>query len=239
MLRVIYDDPYLLAVEKPAGFHVHPPEDRTHRISKQWSVLSILRDQCGHPVFPVHRLDRPTSGVLLVGKTSKAASQLAALFREREVSKTYFACVRGWPPQTEFRVDRPLEGKKLGSGRKDAVTEAQVLSRLELPYSTHPSFKTTRISLLKLSPLTGRYHQIRRHLAGEGYPLIGDSMHGDTKFNRAFREQGGADGLLLKAYSLSFPHPISKVRLVLRSRWDGRWHRIFDQMGICPFIGSP
>ncbi len=197
--------------------------------------MAILRDQTGELVWPMHRLDRPTSGVLIFGRTPEAAARMAELFRERKIEKTYYAVIRGWPAQDHFQVDRPLRGKKETSSRRDAKTDFEVVARLELPFTTQPQFATSRIAIIRCAPQSGRFHQIRRHLSGEHYPLVGDAVHGDSKFNRAFRDYWGVEGLWLKAYRLTFTHPWTGERMNLYSRWDGRWHKLFDAAGICPF----
>lgn len=232
-LRIIHRDDHITVIEKPAGFHVHPPQDG-HRIAPQWNTLGILRDQTGETVWPIHRLDRPTSGLLVFGRTPEAAGRMAELFRNREVQKTYYALVRGWPEPSRFTVDRPLSGKKPGSSSRDAHTDFEVVGRLELPFVTQPQFATTRLALVRCAPHTGRFHQIRRHLSSTHHPLVGDAVHGDSKFNRAFRDHWGVEGLWLKAYRLEFTHPWNEQRLRLRSTWTGRWHKLFDATGVCP-----
>lgn len=226
-LRIIYRDEHLVVVDKPAGFHVHPPEDTAHKISKNQNCLYLLGKQLNAYLYPVHRLDRATSGVLIFALSSEAASGLAAQFKKREVKKTYYCVVRGWIAE-RGSVDRPLEPMK------DALTHFEKLATLEIAEPVG-KFATARYSLVKVEPVTGRMHQIRKHLSGISYPLLGDSVYGDGRHNRFFREKFGISGLFLKASALDFVHPITGKRHLIHSRWGGAWHRVFDLFGVCPF----
>jgi tRNA pseudouridine65 synthase len=230
-LRILFQDESIVVVDKPAGFHVHPPEDPRFSISPEVNCMALLRDQLGgRYVYPVHRLDRATSGVLVFGLSSEAASQLSRQFAEREVLKTYVAVVRGWPNAKFFTIDSPLDGK-------EALTHVEVLARLEVPVSIGPHL-TSRYALIRVHPHTGRMHQIRRHLARQSHPLIGDTVYGDGKHNRYFRERFSSQMLYLKAAQLQLSHPShSGARVSFQSRWNHAWHQIFEVFGCCPVIG--
>lgn len=217
----------MLAVDKPAGFYVHPPESG-HPIADAVNCLSILRTQLGRYLYPVHRLDRATSGVLVYAFSSEVAAQLQAQWRSGEVEKTYYALVRGWltvDGEARGRVERELDGKP-------AATRLERLAVMEIKEAVG-RYPSARYSLVRAEIETGRFHQIRRHCAGLGYPLIGDSVHGDGEHNHFMRERLGP-GLWLKSQELCFRHPVSGDKLRLHSRWSGRWHRVFDLMGLCP-----
>ncbi|NUM89136.1 MAG: pseudouridylate synthase, partial [Bdellovibrionales bacterium] len=156
-LRILHIDDFLVAVDKPAEFHVHPPEDG-RPIDKRRSCLQILRKQIGREVHPVHRLDRATAGVLLFALDPAAAHALKTGWRENS-AKSYLCLARGWLDSVE--VNRPL--KAPNGALKPAVTRFHCIAQREfdLPNKRHP---TSRYSLLWAEPLTGRYHQIRRHL---------------------------------------------------------------------------
>lgn len=231
VFRILYQSPEFVAVDKPYGIHVHPPEDPRFRISKGENGLAILRDQLGQYVYPVHRLDRSTSGVLLYALTSEAAGQIGKLFMAREIEKTYFAVVRGACP-VDGEIDSPLaeEGK-------DPVEARTIYSRvgtIELPWK-NDRFETSRYSLVRVNPVTGRYHQIRRHLRRANYPLIGDVVHGDGEHNRHWRTEIGRPYLFLKCYSLRFRNPFTNEEQTIRSLWNSEWLRTFDRFGICPY----
>jgi tRNA pseudouridine65 synthase len=235
-LRVLHQDDDLIVVDKPAGFHVHPPEDQRHRISKQQNTVYLLRKQTGRYVYPVHRLDRATSGVLLFAFSSEIAGELSAHLREKRIKKIYFAVVRGWVPD-EGKIEHPLRADKndglFSEIRKEALTLFQSVARWETPFPVG-RYSSSRYSLVKVEPVTGRMHQIRRHFAHISHPLIGDSVYGDGKHNRAFRDHLAIEQLMLKAYSLQFKHPRTSDLLCLRSRWEDSWHKLFDSAGQCP-----
>lgn len=202
-LQVLWRSGDCLAIHKPAGWLVH----RTGLdASETRFIVQTLRDQLGQPVFPVHRLDKGTSGVLLMALSSAAARQLAASFERHEVRKRYVALVRGWP--CDARVDHPLKPDDAGPNvtAQEAVTDIRLLARcsLDVPVDRYPQ---TRVALVEAQPMTGRRHQIRRHLKHLSHPIIGDATHGKGAHNRWWAERLGTQRLWLHAASLSLPHP--------------------------------
>jgi len=206
-----YEDEYLIAVSKPAGMLVH----RTRIASGESSfLLQQARDLTGRYLYPVHRLDRPTSGIVLFATTPEAARALSESFRTNAVGKTYIAVVRGWIEERgtiDSALDKPSDEVigKAKTGRfapKEALTEYIRLATAEVPFpvSRH---STSRYSLVKLHPLTGRRHQIRRHLRRISHPIIGDVEYGDGRHNRFFRNHFGIRRLLLHAWKITIPHP--------------------------------
>jgi len=221
-LRIIDRGEGWIAVDKPPGFFVHPHEDRAgpRPIQGGPSCLHLLRDQIGQYIYPVHRLDRPTAGVLLFALSSERAGELATQFQSQNVRKRYIAVVRGWTRETGV-LDRPLD-------EKESQTEFKRLGTLEIAVPSE-RYPTSRFSLVEVFPRTGRMHQIRRHFAAAGFPLIGDARYGDSPPTRVLLEYLKIQGLLLHAYQLEMPG-LPK----LRSRWGKKWHRVFDAFGICP-----
>ena len=209
-LTVLYQDESIIAIHKPSGLLVHRNEHAPHAAT----VLQSLRDQIGQRLYPVHR---PCSGLLLLALNSKTASALGAQLRERKIIKSYLAWVRGWPPD-EGEIQRPLRGRP-------ASTRFKTQLRVELPepVGRHPS---ARYALLKLWPKSGRRHQLRRHLAGLAYPILGDTSHGDGRHNRFFRGRFGLNRLMLHALELSFEQPQSGEILNLEAPVDGVWRRV-------------
>lgn len=191
-----------VAIMKPSGFHVHPPEDTTHRVPRDKIVLYQLRRQLGQFVYPVHRLDAGTSGVLLMALNSESASRLAQQFQNRQVHKTYHAVVRGWTAE-EQQITIPLELDSTGSPA-ESITSFRRLGRCEQMEPVGKRHATARYSLIEVKPHTGRYHQIRRHMNRISHPILGDATHGDSQHNRFFRERLGLRGLCLKAHRLEF-----------------------------------
>jgi tRNA pseudouridine65 synthase len=171
-------------------------------------VMQTVRDQLKRPVYLVHRLDRPTSGIVLLALSSEAAAAVSKLFRDRQVTKSYLAFVRGHTAETG-RVDRPLTSPEVvRTAPLEAVTEYRTEQQFEIPLQSD-RFPTTRCSLVRAIPKTGRFHQIRRHLNGINHPVIGDTSHGDSRQNRFFRENFGTTRLMLHAAELGFRHPMT------------------------------
>ena len=217
-VTILFEDDQIVAVAKPSGMFVH--RSMADRSATEF-VLQNVRDQLGHFVYPVHRLDRPTSGVMLLAKSSEAAAIYARMFSEREIRKTYLALVRGHTDDSGT-ITRPLipeqgRGKPDGHPSKvpqDAQTEYRTLDRFEVPFSSgqHP---TTRCSLVEAQPRTGRFHQIRRHLFGISHPIIGDAEHGDNKLNRLFQQHAGVTRLMLAAVRIEFTHPMTDLPMTI------------------------
>jgi tRNA pseudouridine65 synthase len=234
-LRILFQDDHFVVVDKPAGIMVHPPEDPSLRkySANQPTVIRMLREQLGKYVYPVHRLDSATSGVLVLALESSVAAKLQTLFQVKEIQKTYFALVRGYADDSGV-IDSPLTIDDEGGPVQDAITHYETYFRFELPIVSGPH-ATSRFSLVKVRPQTGRYHQIRRHFKRISHPLIGDTIHGDGKQNRIWREQTEDSLLYLKAYSLSFVHPVTGISMSFHSRWSHAWQKIFDRAGFCPY----
>lgn len=209
-LDILYRDDHLVAVFKPSGLLVH----RTAMSRDRRFALQLVRNQVGCHIYPVHRLDRATSGLLIFGLSSEVAGLIAEQIREHRVDKGYWAFVRGLVHEPTT-IDRPLKNAEL-----DVLQEAQThylpLRHLTLPVPVG-KFPEARYSLIEVWPKTGRRHQIRRHLARAGYPLIGDTMHGDGRNNRIFREHCDSQRLLLESRYLRLTHPVSGEPLILQA----------------------
>ncbi len=208
-LEVIYQDEHLIAVHKPSGLLVH----RT-KIAEETDLfaLQILRKQIKQRVYPIHRLDRKTAGVLLFGLHKEAAQKMGILWMERKVQKAYLALARGYTPSS-ILIDYALqkEGKNI---KQEAVTKLTTLKTIELPCAVG-RYQTARYSLVYLEPVTGRKHQLRKHLGHLRHPIIGDNLYGDNKHNRFFREEIKIPNLLLMSRSLAFEHPFTQQKLML------------------------
>jgi tRNA pseudouridine65 synthase len=193
---IIYRDEALVAVDKPSGMLVH----RSPGARDPIVVMMHVRDLVGRHTFPVHRLDRATSGVVIVAIEAEAARRLSKAFLQGRVEKTYLAIVAGCAPE-HGSIETPLE-KKEGVWQ-EAVTEFTRRSTRE------------GWSLLDVRPRQGRRHQIRRHLSGAGFPLAGDALHGDEEVNRRARLELGIERLALHALRLRLLHPITRAPLDL------------------------
>jgi tRNA pseudouridine65 synthase len=204
-LDILYRDDRLVVVDKPSGLLVHrSPIDR----HETRFALQILRDQLGQRVYTVHRLDKGTSGALAFALDPATARDYMASFARGEVSKTYLALVRGWPPPDGV-IERPLSAVEDDRAAPQSVepraarTAFKRIASFELPLRVD-RYPTSRYALVQLSPQTGRRHQLRRHLAGESYPIVGDSTYGKGRHNRLFREVFGVQRLLLACTRLQF-----------------------------------
>lgn len=222
-LSILYRDDWLVAVDKPAGLLVH----RTALAEAEDFALQRVRSLVGHRVYSIHRLDRPTSGLLLYGVNREAAAAISREFEERRVEKRYLALVRGWP-QPQGTIDHPLTGASGGTARP-AATRFRVLARVELPVAVG-RYPTSRYALMEVAPLTGRYHQIRRHFHHIFHPIVGDTTHGEGRHNRFFRDHFGVHRLLLHAASLTFTHPGTDERLQLRAPLDPQWMDLLTRL---------
>ena len=234
-LEILYQDEWLVAVNKPSGWLVHRSWlDRDEKVV----VMQTVRDQIGQHVFTAHRLDRPTSGVLLMGLSSEAGRLLAQQFEQHQIQKRYHAIVRGWLTDSAT-LDYPLveELDKIADrfarddkGPQPAVTDYRGMATTELPVATS-KFPTTRYSLVELLPKTGRKHQLRRHLAHLRHPIIGDSKHGDLRQNRSAAEHFGCNRLMLHASELRLTHPFTGKPLTIRAGLDEVWMQALSQFG--------
>jgi len=236
-LVLIHLDDQLVAVHKPAGLLVH----RTALDAQDDDdVVTRLRAQLGAPVWPVHRLDKGTSGVLLLARDVASARTLGAVFAAdsgaggaadlgaaaRPLDKRYLAVVRGWPAdagETDAPLARDPELPSTGQPRLAATTRWQRLQRLSLPLATDARHADTRLALLTVQPLSGRRHQIRRHFKALAHPLIGDATHGKGPLNRAIAAHLGHTRLWLHALQLTVPHPATGAPLVLRAEPGPEW----------------
>lgn len=234
MLDILYRDDSLIAINKPAGMLVH-----RSWLDKHESVFAMqtLRDQIGQHVFPVHRLDRPTSGVLLFALNAETARIASEQFEQHQVQKSYLAVVRGYL-SGEDRIDYPLKvqldkiADKFSQEKapQEAITDYQGLATVEMPYPAG-KFSSARYSLVQLFPKTGRKHQLRRHLKHLFHPIMGDTNYGDLHQNRALTAHTGCDRLFLHANQLSITHPHKLQKITINAPLDSQWQRLFSQFG--------
>lgn len=224
MLQILFRDDYLAAVNKPQGLLVH----RTGLDAGETRfALQLLRDQLGQPVWPVHRLDKGTSGVLLFALDAATARTLGQAFESGAgLRKTYQAVVRGWPA-AEGLIDHPLrrlpdDMRTEREAVQDAATRFRTLERYELPLP-QGGFAGTRCALLELQPLTGRRHQLRRHCKHMAHPIIGDATHGKGPLNRALAAFLGEQRLWLHATDVELTHPVTGQALRLHAEPGPEW----------------
>lgn len=224
-LDILFEDESLIAVHKPAGLLVHRTKIAT---DAEEFALQILRDQIGQKVFPTHRLDRKTSGVLLFAKDEETNRAMQTQFMEQRVSKEYLAIVRGWTDDAGT-IDYALT---TDSGKtQDAITHYTTLQRSEINLP-NGKFSTARFSLVELKPETGRMHQLRKHLAHIFHPIIGDRPHGCNKQNKLFLEHFAMIEMMLHAEKLQFKHPVTGDEVRIHSEIQGEFKRMFDELGM-------
>lgn len=226
MLRILHRDQHLIAIDKPSGLLVH----RTGLDAGETRfAVQLLRDQIGQPVWPAHRLDKGTSGVLLFALDAATARQLGKAFESGQgLQKTYHAVVRGWPADAGL-IDHPLrrmpdDMRTEREELQDAQTRFATQERYTLPIP-QGSFPTTRCALVELQPLTGRRHQLRRHMKHIAHPIIGDATHGKGPLNRAVAQWIGVQRLWLHAGRLTLVHPATGQSLTIGCPRDEDWTR--------------
>ena len=213
-LQVLYRDEHLVAVAKPSGLLVHRTAIDSHATD---FAVQRLRAQLGQPVYPAHRLDKATSGALLFALSPAVLRQLAAAFEARRVAKRYLGIVRGWPAEAgaiEYALADLNEERAAPAVpvRRPASSLFRRLAVAELPVRVD-RYPGSRYALLEIEPLSGRRHQLRRHLRHIGHPLIGDTTYGQGRHNRLFRERFACHRLLLAAVELDLTHPVSGLPL--------------------------
>jgi tRNA pseudouridine65 synthase len=230
MIHILHQDNDLVAVNKPSGIKVHRGSFDTRR---EPFVLQMVRDQLGQHLYPVHRLDKPTSGILVFALNPGAARSLSKSFARRQVRKTYLAVVRGYIAE-EGEVDHPLErsanGETFDKSSRPALTRYLRLDTAELPVAVG-RYATGRYSLVQVMPATGRMHQIRRHMRHLRHPIINDRQYGDNKHNRFFTDELHCRRLLLAATEIRFPHPRTRETTCLTARLDDAFNAILNHMG--------
>ena len=217
-LEIIYQDEFLVAINKPHGLLVHRTKIATER---EVFALQLLRNQLGQRVYPVHRIDRKTSGVLLFALDEENNSKTTALFRDQQIEKTYWAIVRGFT-EAEGTIDYAL--RKESGQLQESVTHYKTLAQTEIPVPLG-KFNTSRYSLVEVKPETGRMHQIRKHLAHIHHPIIADRPHGCNKQNRLFKEKWIMDSMLLHAKALEFKHPINSEVVHIEAKISSEFER--------------
>lgn len=221
MLEILYQDEHLVAINKPHGLLVHRSPIAAD--ASEFAV-QLLRDQLGQKVFPTHRLDRKTSGILLFALDENTNRLMQQAFMNKEVSKKYLACVRGFAPASGT-IDYALtndDGKV-----QDAITHYKTLEQFEIPVALG-KYISSRYSLLEVNPETGRMHQIRKHLAHIFHPIIGDRPHGCNKQNKLFLEEWNMISMLLHAQELEFTHPVTRKNILIKAEKSSEFKRMLD-----------
>lgn len=226
-LEILFRDKYYIAINKPSGLLVHKSMIDRHEI---YFAMKMLRDQIGQWVYPIHRLDKPTSGVLLFALDSASARLMSEEFKEKKIQKKYIAVVRGYTEEEGF-INYPLSVKLDKIADKNATKdkeaeEAQTgykrLSVIELDHAVG-RYDKTRYSLVELIPKTGRKHQLRRHMKHLSHHILGDTKYGRGEHNKMVREHYNCHRLMLHSNVLEFTHPYTKEKIALEAKVDKTW----------------
>lgn len=221
MLEILYQDNHIVAINKPHGLLVH--QSPIARDAEEFA-LQLLRDQLQKTVYPSHRLDRKTSGVLLFALDKATDSIMQQKFQNREVEKKYLALLRGYAPK-EMTIDYAL--KNDNEVLQDAATYFKSLEYfdLDVPFGKH---KTSRYTLVEATPETGRMHQLRKHFAHIFHPIIGDRPHGCNKQNKFWLEKFQMNTMLLHASELTFLHPYSQEEITIKADISDEFQRVLQ-----------
>lgn len=236
-LRVLFEDEHFIAIDKPSGMLVHRSKMDAR---EQVFAVQTLRDQIGQHVFPVHRLDKPTSGILMFGKDPDAARAFSEILQLGQAAKNYTAIVRGWTlmeDRIDYALQELLDKTTDSKARRDkppqeAVTSYLRKAKVEVAEPVG-RYETARYSLLEVRPETGRKHQLRRHLKHIFHPIIGDRKYGDRDHNAFFRMTLGIDRLMLAATGLDFSHPFTgqSVHIQAETGFPEEILRLFSKAG--------
>jgi tRNA pseudouridine65 synthase len=220
-MKILVQEKDYLALHKPSGFVTYADSPEQKKISAR----DVAEKQTKRKLFPVHRIDKDTCGVLVFAASPAMAKNLTALFRTRVVKKHYVAVVHGLAPE-RGTIDTPLTKHK-EKVREAAETDFVRLAEVRVEWDG----ETREYSLVRCEPRTGRYHQIRRHLRGIGHPIVGDPEYGNGWDNRAFRERFGVERTLLSAVNLAFPDRARQKMVRISTRPDEDFQRVLKAFG--------
>ena len=224
-VNIVYEDDFILCVSKPNNMLVHHAH-HSRNVADEDSLLQVLDQQFNAKFYPIHRLDRRTSGIILMAKETKHVAPFQKLFTENAIQKTYYGVVRGHAPETKI-IDSPVKGRD-GKVHKDAETHLKTVHKVILEVPVKP-YDTSRYSLVELQPKTGRLHQLRIHMNKISHPLIGDAKYGDKNHNVMYDENFGWNNLFLHAHTLKFTHPFLNKEFTLKAEFPKDWSDLFKK----------
>jgi len=224
---ILYEDEFIIAVNKPNNMLVHHSAMANNMMEEE-NLIQLLKRLYHHKYYPIHRLDRKTSGIILMAKKKEFVAVFQELFITNKIQKIYYGIVRGFTP-TSLIIDSDVKGRD-ANVYKNALTELITLATKEVAIAVIP-YQTSRYSLVKLQPKTGRLHQLRIHLNKINHPLIGDPKYGDRFHNRMFAKEFHCDNLFLHAGEIEFIHPFLKEKLIIQSDFPKDWYKIANEFG--------
>ena len=221
-IEILFEDDFIIVVNKPNNVLIH--HSYYARNIKDDTLLDILKIQQGINLYPVHRLDRKTSGILVLAKQKEDVAIFQALFNSNEIQKTYVGIVRGFV-ENSILITSPVKNPDT-QVYKEAETNCEPLKTKLLDVPVHP-YENARYSLVKLIPTTGRMHQLRIHMNKISHPIVGDHKYGDRFHNRMFVNEFDCRNLFLHAHQLEFTHPITTIKIAITANLSNDWHKIF------------
>lgn len=224
-LEIIYQDRHCIVVTKPNNVLVHHAHHSRNKIDEK-SLIQLIEIQLGSKYFPIHRLDRKTSGIILLASKKEYVSTFQALFTNQEINKIYYGVVRGYSQESRI-IDSPVKGRD-ALVYKEAETHLKCLNKIEFNIPVKP-YDTSRYSLVELTPITGRMHQLRIHMNKLSTPLLNDTKYGDKNHNTMYEKKFGWKNLFLHAGCLVFTHPFTNQKLILKSSFSNEWIELFEK----------
>ena len=226
MIEILFQDDYILAVHKPNNMLVHHSVMANNQHEEK-SLVQLLNNELGSKFYPIHRLDRKTSGIILFAKQKEFVKSFQDLFINNQIQKTYYGLVRGFI-SGEGKIDSPVKGRD-ANVHKEALTYYKLLETFEIPIKVGP-YDFSRYSLVELQPKTGRLHQLRIHMNKISHPLIGDPKYGDRFHNRMFKEKFKNKAMFLHAKTLVFTHPFTDIQHYLETDFPDNWKLVLKKL---------
>lgn len=221
-IEILFEDEFIIIVNKPNNVLIH--NSYYARNIKEPTLLDLLKNQMGASFFPVHRLDRKTSGVLVLAKQKESVAVFQELFNAFEIQKKYIGIVRGFVEES-MKITSPVKNPDT-QVYKEAETLCNPLKTKLLAIPVHP-YENARYSLVELVPATGRMHQLRIHMNKISHPIVGDYKYGDRFHNRMFENEFDCQNLFLHAHTLEFMHPINAKKIAVKANFPEDWNKIF------------
>ena len=225
-LEILFEDQYIIVVNKPNNVLIH--YSHYARNIKDDTLIDLIEKQFDKRFYPLHRLDRKTSGVIIFAKEKEYIPLFQDLFLTDAIQKTYWGIVRGFSP-SEGTIESPVKNPDT-KAYKEALTHYKTLASITLDIPVHP-YPQSRYSLIELKPKTGRMHQLRIHLNKISHPLVGDYKYGDRFHNRMYVQNYDCHNLFLHASELQFVHPYTKKELIIKASINANWKKVMNEFG--------
>lgn len=221
-IDIVYEDNWLIVVNKPNNVLVH--HSYYARNIEDDSLLQLLKKGLGLTFYPINRLDRKTSGIVLLAKEKEYVSLFQELFENQKIKKIYHALVRGHV-MDEMVIDSPVKNER--GNYKEALSKVHPMAYYNLNIPVEP-YPTSRYTLLEMTPITGRTHQLRIHANKIAHPIIGDHKYGNRHHNRMFEEKFKLPNLFLHSKSTEFIHPFTNEKIELHAQLPEFWSKCFE-----------